>query len=55
MPYMYPAYEYFPDYRKIVIGNYLAFYTVNEEDKTIEIHRILPGIWDLSQYFESDL
>ncbi|GHU59893.1 hypothetical protein FACS189444_6070 [Spirochaetia bacterium] len=53
MPYMYPVYEHDPDYRKIVIRNYLAFYTINEEKKILEIHRILPGTWDLSRYFEN--
>jgi plasmid stabilization system protein ParE len=51
---MYPVYENNPGYRKIVIGNYLVFYTVDEK-KTVEIHRILPGIRDLSRYFENDL
>jgi addiction module RelE/StbE family toxin len=55
MPYMYPVYEYFQDYRKIVVGNYLVFYTINEEKKIIEIQRILPGVWDLSRYFENNL
>jgi plasmid stabilization system protein ParE len=54
-PFMYPVYDYDPDYRKIGIGNYLAFYTNNEEKKLIEIHRILPGVWDLSRYFENNL
>jgi plasmid stabilization system protein ParE len=52
MPYMYPVYD--SDYRKIVIGNYLVFYTINEDKKIIEIHRILPGAWDLSRYFENN-
>jgi addiction module RelE/StbE family toxin len=53
MPYMYPVYEHFPEYRKIVLGNYLIFYAVNEETKSIAVHRILPGVWDLSRYFEN--
>lgn len=30
-------------YRKLVIKNYIAFYKINEEDKIVEIHRILYG------------
>jgi mRNA-degrading endonuclease RelE of RelBE toxin-antitoxin system len=53
MPYMYPEYKYYPNYRRIVIGNYLIFYKINDEEKTVEIHRILPGMWDLARYFEN--
>jgi addiction module RelE/StbE family toxin len=54
MPYMYPEYEYYPHYRKAVVGNYLVFYKVNEENKIVEIQRILPGTWDLARYFENN-
>ncbi|MDR1099836.1 MAG: type II toxin-antitoxin system RelE/ParE family toxin [Treponema sp.] len=53
-PYMYPKYEYYPNYRKAVVGNYLVFYKANEENKTVEIQRILPGMWNLARYFESN-
>jgi len=49
-PYMYPVYVHNPAYRKIVVSNYLVFYKVNDEKKIIEIHRILPGSWDIVRY-----
>ena len=42
-PMMYPIYEYFPGFRRITIEDYLVFYTVNENDKIVEIHRLLYG------------
>jgi plasmid stabilization system protein ParE len=49
MPYMYPVWQDNPTYRKMVVSNYLVFYQVNETEQTIEIHRILPGSWDLAR------
>ena len=46
MPKMYPVYEDFPDFRKIVIEDYLVFYLVNEEKKVIEVHRLIYGKMD---------
>jgi addiction module RelE/StbE family toxin len=54
MPYMHPEYEYYPNYRRAVVGNYLVFYKINEENKIVEIQRILPGQWDLARYFENN-
>jgi plasmid stabilization system protein ParE len=52
MPYMYPVWEDNPVYRKMLVQkNYLVFYKVKDEEKTIEIHRILPGSWDLARHF----
>ena len=36
-----PEYEHDTDYRRMVVGDYLVFYMVKEESKTVEIHRIL--------------
>ena len=45
MPYMYREYHGEPNnetiYRVMPVKNYIAFYTVCEERKTIEIHRVL--------------
>ena len=43
MPQMYPIYEDFPIFRKIVVEDYLIFYLINEEKKCIEIHRLIYG------------
>ena len=48
-PYSCPTYEDDPDYRKLVVGDYLVFYMVNEGDKTVEIHRIFHGAQDIRQ------
>jgi addiction module RelE/StbE family toxin len=48
-PEMYPIYEDFPDFRRIVIEDYLVFYTVNERDGIIEIHRLIYGRMDIAK------
>jgi plasmid stabilization system protein ParE len=52
MPYMCPAYEQLPLFRKMVVANYLVFYTIDDENKLIEIHRILPGSWDVEKHLQ---
>lgn len=47
MPLRYPKYMYRPEYRVLGIYNYLVFYKVIEETKTIEIRRILHGARNL--------
>jgi len=48
-PYLGPEYEDDPDYRKLVVGDYLVFYMVNEDIKVVEVHRIFHGSMDISQ------
>ena len=50
-PYLCPVYEEDDDYRKLVVGDYLVFYIVNEDIEFIEIHRIFHGSRDVKQYF----
>ena len=50
MPFMYPAYEDVPQYRKALVLNYLVFYAVDETEHRIQIYRILHGAWDIPQY-----
>ena len=52
-PYSCPIYEDDPDYRKLVVGDYLVFYMVNEENKTVEIHRIFHGSRDIALILQS--
>jgi len=49
-PYSCPIYEDDPDYRVLVVDDYLIFYMVNEDIKIVEIHRILHGSRDISQH-----
>jgi plasmid stabilization system protein ParE len=46
-PYSCPVYEDDPDYRKMIVGDYLVFYVVNDETKIVEIHRIFHGSRDI--------
>ena len=48
-PYSCPVYEDDSDYRKLVVGDYLVFYMVNEETEIVEVHRILHGSRDISK------
>jgi plasmid stabilization system protein ParE len=48
-PYMAPIDADHPPYRRLVIGQYLAYYQVDEEKKTVNIHRILRGSWNIRQ------
>ena len=50
-PYSCPTYEEDPDYRVLVVGDYLVFYMVNEDKKTVDIHRIFHGSQDISHNF----
>jgi addiction module RelE/StbE family toxin len=50
MPYMYPAYDKSPAYRKMGVSNYLVFYQVNDAEQTIVVHRILHGSRDLTRH-----
>ena len=46
-PELYPIYEDFPEFRRIVIEDYLVFYSVDEQAELIEIHRLIAGKMDI--------
>ena len=46
-PYMYEVYERRPNFRRIVVEDYLVFYKVNENERLIEVHHILHGMIDI--------
>jgi addiction module RelE/StbE family toxin len=48
-PHMYETYERKPQFRRMVIEDYLLFYKVNENDKTVEVHHILHGMMNIEQ------
>ena len=48
--YSYPQYVDDPDYRRLVVGDYLVFYMVNEDNKIVEIHRIFHGSRDIKRH-----
>ena len=49
-PYIYREYERRPQFRVMVVDDYLVFYKVNESKKIIEVHRILNGMMDIEQH-----
>ena len=51
-PKMCEVYRPDPAYRRMVVDQYLVFYRVNDEIKTVEVHRVLRGTWNLPQYLE---
>ena len=48
-PYMCPKYMHNEKYRRLIVGDYLLFYVVNDEDKEIVVHRILHGSQDITK------
>ena len=48
-PHSCPVYDEDPDYRKLVVGDYLVFYMVDDIAKIVEIHSIFHGSRDISQ------
>jgi len=40
-PNMFPKYEYNNEYRKLVTGNFLVFYKIDEKNKRLNVYRIL--------------
>ena len=51
-PYMCEAYQPNPNYRRLIVENYLVFYKVNDSEKTIYIHRVLHGTRNIQQYLD---
>lgn len=39
-----------PFYRRMVVSEYLVFYHVNEQNKTVDIHRVLRGTWNIEKH-----
>jgi plasmid stabilization system protein ParE len=51
-PRMYQPYEWDKEYRRIVIGDYLAFYKVDDDEKRVDVYRILHGKRNIPEYLE---
>ena len=49
MPYLYPVYDADPFFRRMVVGDYLLFYSVAEERNLMVVHRIFHAARDISQ------
>ena len=49
-PYTYSEYPENTDYRRMLVGNYVVFYKINEAEKQVDVYRILRASWDLPKY-----
>ena len=49
-PYMYEAYERRPQFRRMVVEDYLVFYKVKEEERIIEVHHIFHGMINIERH-----
>jgi len=53
-PYIYEVYERRPQFRRMVVEDYLVFYHVNNVEKIIEVHRILHGMMDIQKQVDNE-
>ncbi|MDR0999620.1 MAG: type II toxin-antitoxin system RelE/ParE family toxin [Clostridiales bacterium] len=49
MPKKHEEYPDNPAFRKVVVGSYLIFYKVNDEEKTVKIRRVIHGKQDIKE------
>ena len=49
MPYLYPEYDEDPYFRRMVVNDYLLFYSVDEKRRLVVIHRIIHSKRDISR------
>ena len=52
MPYMLPAYQAKPEYRRMILEDHLLFYKVDEDEHKIRIYRILYDKMDIPEHLE---
>lgn len=50
MPLMHPAYEKDPFFRKMVLGDYILFYSVDEKRKLIIVHLVFHHSRDIDRH-----
>ncbi len=53
MPYMYQEYDRLPQYRRFIVGKYLAFYRVREDKKQIIVYRVLHSARDINKHLKA--
>jgi len=51
-PEMYPVYHDIPAFRFIVAEDYLVFYKVKNQEKLVEVHRLLHGRMDVPTHMQ---
>ncbi len=50
MPYMGQKSDIDPAFRRLIVDNYLAFYTVDDKALLVEVHRVLHGAMDIKKH-----
>jgi plasmid stabilization system protein ParE len=51
-PRMYRPYEWNKEYRRIVVGDYLVFYKIDDDQKRLDVYRILHGKRNIPEYLK---
>jgi plasmid stabilization system protein ParE len=51
-PRIYQPYEWNNVYHRIVVGDYLAFYRIDDDEKRVDVYRILYGKRNIPEYLE---
>jgi plasmid stabilization system protein ParE len=51
-PKMYQTYDLNKAYRRIVVGNYLVFYKIDEAEKRMKVYRVLHGKRNLPEFLK---
>ena len=49
-PYVYSEYPENMNYRRMLVGNYVVLYKINDAEKQVDVYRILRASWDLLKY-----
>jgi len=52
MPFSCPEYELDPFFRRMVLGDYVLFYSVDEKDKLVIVHRIFHYTRNVARYMQ---
>ena len=50
MPYMWPIYQLHPEYRRMVLEDYLLFYIVDDIEHCVKVYRILHNKMDIPRH-----
>jgi len=50
MPYIGEQYPHNSTYRRLVVGDFLVFYIVDEDKQVIQVHRVLHGSRDIERH-----
>ena len=52
MPYIHPEYEHDPFFRRMILGDYILFYSVDEKRKLVIVHRIFHHTRNIDRHIQ---